>query len=486
MTVKLRGLSGRWILNSLAVTALLFLILSVIILSVTRAYYINYVYNFLAANASDSVIAYFTPYLNATDEAYQSAAHEYTESFDNKEYMNVWVFDKDGEVVATTTGFPVDTLATSFSDVKEAILSDTCIARSTGRNSNDESVMTVSMVFLSADGSLKGGVRYISSLEEVNKRLLFIGGFIVLALIVSLVLVYASGLFFVRSIIRPIRRISDVTARIAKGDLNVQLDTHDSGDEIGELSMSINNMIVELRASDKLKNDFISTVSHELRTPLTAIKGWGETLLDISDTDKELTKRGISVIIRESDRLSELLEELLDFSRMQAGSLSLRTEKIDVLAELDEAVYVFKERAKREGMELNYAVTDMPSPMNGDPDRIKQVFVNILDNAIKYSSQGGKIDVSAAISGNFLSVSIADHGCGIAPQDLPRVTEKFFKANISVRGSGIGLAVCDEIVRLHGGQLKFESELNVGTTVTVTLPILPVLTPEERSSNYEQ
>ena len=176
----------------------------------------------------------------------------------------------------------------------------------------------------------------------------------------------------------------------------------------------------------------------------------------------------------------------MDYSRMLTGALSLRTERMDVLAELDEAVYVFKERARREGMELNYAVTDMPSPMDGDPDRIKQVFVNILDNAIKYSSQGGKIDVFADVDGNMLSVSVQDNGCGIDPEDLPKVTEKFFKSNISVRGSGIGLAVCDEIVRRHGGSLTFESELGSGTKVIVTLPILPPANIiEERSQANE-
>lgn len=484
--MRFRGISKRWVLNSLTVTALLFLFLAVIILSVTRTYYNNYVYNFLVSNANDNVTAFFTPYLSGTDEAFKSAAKQYIENFENKDYIDVWVFDKYGGVVATATGFGVENTAFDFNDVAQAAKSDTGIAQWTGKNSNGESVMSVSMVFPSADSSFKGGIRFISSLEEVNKRLIVTSLVIALALIISLLLVYISGMFFIQSIVRPVRRISEIAARIAKGDLNVAIEAK-GDDEIGELSAAVNNMIKELKASEKMKNDFISTVSHELRTPLTAIKGWGETLLDISDTDKELTKRGISVIIRESDRLSELLEELLDFSRIQGGALSLRTEKMDVLAELDEAVYVFKERAKREGMELNYAVTDMPTPMNGDPDKIKQVFVNILDNALKYSNQGGKIDVSADVDGNMLSVSISDSGCGIAPEDLPRVTEKFFKANISVRGSGIGLAVCEEIVRRHGGSLTFESGLGKGTTVTVTLPILPVTyITEERLQTHEQ
>lgn len=478
--MKLRGISKRWVLNSLTVTALLFLILAAIILSVTRAYYDNYVYNFLVSHANDSVTAFFTPYLSGTDDAFKSAAKQYTENFENKDYIDVWVFDKYGNVVSTTTGFEVAQKAFVFSDVTEAVESDTGIAQWTGKNLNDESIMSVSMIFPTSDKSFKGGIRFISSLEEVNKRLIIISLIIMLALIVSLVLVYISGMYFIQSIVRPVQKISEVAARIAEGDLNVAIEVK-SDDEIGELSEAINNMIKELKASDKMKNDFISIVSHELRTPLTAIKGWGETLLDVGNTDEEITKRGVSVIIRESDRLAELLDELLDFSRIQTGSLSLRIEKMDALAELDEAVYVFKERAKREGMELNYAVTDMPMPMNGDPDKIKQVFVNILDNAIKYSSQGGRIDVTADVNKNMLSVSIADTGCGIAPDDLPRVTERFFKSNISVRGSGIGLAVCDEIVKRHGGTITFESELGSGTTVTVNLPILPVTnTAEER------
>ncbi|MGI6745328.1 MAG: Alkaline phosphatase synthesis sensor protein PhoR [Firmicutes bacterium ADurb.Bin300] len=483
--MKLRGISKRWVLNSLVITALLFLLLAAIILSVTRAYYNNYVYNFLVSNANDNVSAFFRPYLSGTEDSFKSAAKQFIENFENKGHIDVWVFDKYGNVIATTTGFPVELTAFDLSDMTQATKSDTGIAHWTGRNSNGESIMSVSMVFPGSDSTFKGGVRFISSLEEVNRRLIVTSLIIILALIVSLLLVYLSGMFFIQSIVRPVQRISEIASRIAKGDMNVEIEAK-GDDEIGELSSAINNMIKELKASEKLKNDFISTVSHELRTPLTAIKGWGETLLDISDNDKELTKRGISVIIRESDRLSQLLEELLDFSRMQTGSLSLRFEKMDVLAELDEAVYVFKERAKREGMELNYAVTDLPSPINGDPDRIKQVFVNILDNAIKYSSQGGIINVSADVNGNLLSVCVSDNGCGIAPEDLPRVTEKFFKANISVRGSGIGLAVCDEIIRRHGGTITFESELGSGTSVTVTLPILPAAyTAEERSQPNE-
>ncbi|MBR6702898.1 MAG: HAMP domain-containing histidine kinase, partial [Clostridia bacterium] len=209
-----------------------------------------------------------------------------------------------------------------------------------------------------------------------------------------------------------------------------------------------------------------------LRTPLTAIRGWGETLQQIGDSDPAMTKRGMDIIISEATRLNEMVEELLDFSRMSSGRMKLNREKIDFLAELDEVVFSFKERSIREGIEINYNVPTFPAPGTGDPARIKQVFINVLDNAMKYTEQGGKIGVSAEMpSPSELIVTVTDTGCGIAPEDLPHIKEKFYKANNTVRGSGIGLAVCDEIMNLHEGRLDIDSVYGSGTTVKLTFPL---------------
>ncbi|NLA77778.1 MAG: HAMP domain-containing histidine kinase, partial [Clostridiales bacterium] len=298
--------------------------------------------------------------------------------------------------------------------------------------------------------------------------------------LLAISLVTISGLFFVRSIVRPVGMINETAKRIAAGDFAARIEVRGYNDEISELGRTINNMANEIGAADKMKNDFISTISHELRTPLTAIKGWGETLLQVRGTDEALEKRGVEIIINESDRLSSLVEDLLDFSRMQNGKLTLRLEKIDVLAELDEAVFVFKERAAREGIELVYTAPDFPAPMQGDANRIKQVFVNILDNSMKYTEQGGKVAIFAEIKSDNLVIEISDTGCGIPEKDLSKVKEKFFKGNMSVPGTGIGLAVADEIVLMHGGRVDIYSEVGVGTTVTITLPIEAVILPEER------
>ena len=186
--------------------------------------------------------------------------------------------------------------------------------------------------------------------------------------------------------------------------------------------------------------------------------------------DDETFDKGMSVIIRESERLSGIVEELLDFSRMQSGRMTLTMDKIDILAELGEAVYMFSERAKSEHKYLLYEEPRMLSPVLGDINRLRQVFVNILDNALKYTDEGGTISVVASEENGYIRVAISDNGCGIPPEHLPNVKKKFYKANQTVRGSGIGLALADEIMRLHSGSLEIESHENVGTVVTIRIP----------------
>jgi signal transduction histidine kinase len=235
-------------------------------------------------------------------------------------------------------------------------------------------------------------------------------------------------------------------------------------------------MATEIAAADKMKNDFISTISHELRTPLTSIKGWGETLtLGNQDNVDPLTQRGLKVIVSEAGRLEGFVEELLDFSRLQSGRMKLRLAKTDILAELEETLFTFIERALREGYDVRTSIPEVPSVANADANRLKQVFMNILDNALKYSRPGSKIFVKAGFvkreSKDFVQIIIADQGCGISAEDLPHVKEKFYKANVSVRGSGIGLAVTNEIVSLHGGTLDIDSVEGKGTLVTILLPL---------------
>ena len=183
-------------------------------------------------------------------------------------------------------------------------------------------------------------------------------------------------------------------------------------------------------------------------------------------------QKGMGVILKESDRLSSMVEELLDFSRLQSGRMQLNLSKLDLIAELSDVVLMFYEKAKRDNIELIYDEPMDIMPINADPNRLRQVFINIIDNAIKYSDSGDTVTINAFVEENDAVVTIADTGCGIKDVDLPKIKEKFYKANSTRRGSGIGLAVADEIVALHGGRLSIGSKEGVGTTVTISLPLV--------------
>lgn len=316
------------------------------------------------------------------------------------------------------------------------------------------------------------------NLDQVNRQVANVFFALLIVLIAIGLIMMVSGITFIDSIVQPIRQINEVTKRIAGGDMSARMEPQEYHDEISELSENINFMADELSSTDKMKNDFISTVSHEMKTPLTAIKGWAETLQTVGDSDPTLTKRGMEVIIDEATRLTGVVEDLLDLSKIVNGRMTLRYEKIDILAELDDTIFVFKDRSMREGIELIYNVPHVPAPAEGDPNRINQVFVNILDNAFKYTEQGGKITVFAEMlppegeeQKSTLRVFVEDTGCGISKEELPKVRKKFYKSNISVRGSGIGLAVVDEIVKMHGGTMDIQSEVGVGTCVILSFPV---------------
>ena len=271
-------------------------------------------------------------------------------------------------------------------------------------------------------------------------------------------------------IVRPLGEVEATATKIAKGDMKVRLPDTRYDDEIGRLCKTINQMAEDLAETERLKNEFISSVSHELRTPLTSIRGWVETISNIDDPTNENYRRGLSIIGTETDRLYTMVEELLDFSRLQNG-IKMNCEVLDFVAEATDAALFVEARIRQEGMQLVYSEPPEPYPVWADPARLRQVFVNLFDNAIKYSEPGGTIFLTLSRTPVTVSASIRDQGRGIAPDDLEKVKQKFFKAKNSVRGSGIGLAVVDEIVGTLGGKFDIASTLGQGTTVTVTLPV---------------
>ena len=332
-----------------------------------------------------------------------------------------------------------------------------------------EKVMALSILLPKNDAGYSA-VRVVSSMTDIDWQILFLVLIIMAVCGAILTMAFVSGMYFVRSIVLPVRQIGATARRYAEGDFSVRIKKKNN-DEIGELCDIINHMAEELANSENMKNEFISSVSHELRTPLTAIKGWAETIASMPD-DSQTVSKGMRVIGAETERLSQMVEELLDFSRMQNGRFTLNKATMDVLAELGDAVLIYAERAKRDGITVQYDEPDMLPFIFGDKNRIRQVFINIIDNAIKYSDKGGLVSVQALMpDADHIEIDISDTGCGISPQDLPKIKTKFYKANYTRRGSGIGLAVADEIIAMHGGKLDILSKQGVGTTVKIILPV---------------
>ena len=232
-------------------------------------------------------------------------------------------------------------------------------------------------------------------------------------------------------------------------------------------------MARQLGQMDEMKNSFISTVSHEIRTPLTAIKGWSETLSSSAEkSEDEVLKRGLKIITSETGRLSSMVEELLDFSRMQSGKLKMKNGVVDIIAEVQQAYLMYRPKAEKEGKTLRLVLPkNEESFVDGDSDRICQVFINILDNAVKYTETNGKIIIKVENLKKYVKISFSDNGCGISKSDLQHVKEKFYKANNEKHGTGIGLAVVDEIIKLHNGLFRIDSTENKGTTVEVMFPL---------------
>lgn len=458
----------RWVLTVLVGIIVLIIAIGVLIGYVLKVQYYNSVELTLNSRASAMVLSNFNSANIVSDDNFIKLAKTFVDNFSDKNVMEVWVIDKNGNVVVSSTGFSVK--GEVYPDYDYAKASDDGKARWVGKMQNGEKVMAMTYILSNGEDNINGAVRYIISLEDIDKQLINIWAIIGLLLIVFISFVVTSGAFFINSIIKPVRKINETASKIAKGDFNVSIDKYKYDDEIGQLCDTINNMAYEIGETERMKNEFISTVSHELRTPLTAIKGWGETIRSSKDNDGELIEKGINVIVNESERLTDLVEELLDFSRMESGKMTLKTEKIDIVKELFEVLEVFKERSNREGIDL---ITDIPYnsiSLAGDKNRLKQVFVNVIDNSFKYNKKGGYVKVSLECSNSDVKVIIADNGCGISKNDLPRVKERFYKANNSARGSGIGLAVTDEIIKLHNGEMIIESEIGKGTSTTLVLP----------------
>ena len=460
----MKGITRRWLVNMFGVILIILFIVVVVFAVIVQGFYYNDVFQILNGRSTELVNIF-----NASAD-FTETARDYVENFPDKELMELMVINSDGKVIITSTGFAPDNQQ-KMPDYELALKDNENFGNWHGSLSSGENVMAVTRVISDSRNVPTGAIRYVVSLEESDRKIFISISMMCIVGLIILFFIFVSSTYFLRSIVKPVREITDTAKKIAQGDFNARINKF-YDDEIGDLCDTINYMAGELGTADKMKNDFISSVSHELRTPLTAIKGWAETMQLDKCRDQKTLEKGIAIIVKETERLNGIVEEVLDFSRIQQDRMVLIMDKLDILAELDESIYMLRERANTENKHIVYDEPEILPIVLGDRNRLRQVFINIIDNALKYSDKEGVVTVNAEETEGQVIITIADNGCGISAKDLPKVKQKFYKANQTVRGSGIGLAVADEIVKLHKGTLDIDSTEGVGTTVTIKIPVL--------------
>ncbi|MBR6581298.1 MAG: HAMP domain-containing histidine kinase [Ruminococcus sp.] len=461
-----KSITKRWIVNNLGVIVLALIVIELVVIYAIQSYYYSSAKQYLVSkiNAVTSVLSIHSQDSSAN---FSAEVRNMLETFNEKDKIELMAINSKGRVVLTSSGFSPDAdyVMPDYEDAME-LGEGSYIGR---LSSDGEKVLAVS-VPLSSFSSEYSSVRMVTSLTEIDNT---IKGYIIFVTAVCstiILIIVVTGLYFAGSIVKPIRQISGITRKFAMGDFSVRIQSN-TDDEIGELCSSINHMADELSSAEAMKNEFISSVSHELRTPLTAIKGWAETLMVDGGENPDTMKKGVGVIVNETERLQQMVEELLDFSRMQNGHFTLQNSTMDILAELGDAVLMYSDKARREQIKIIYDEPEMLPFVFGDKNRIRQVFINVIDNALKYSEPGGTVTIKAGVKDGRIRVSVKDTGCGIKESDLAKVKTKFYKANHTRRGSGIGLAVADEIIAMHGGKLEiYSAGEGKGTKVTITLP----------------
>ena len=467
------GITRRWLCGSLLMTVLLVLMVEGMFLySCTRSYY-NSVQQTMYRRFS-SISGQLKMYTGDTAQKASAsrsvALRRMVEQFSDKDKYEFMLLDSYGSVIASSSGTDAEGILTS-ADFEQAQETGDGMGVAIYRTDSSEMVMAVCCLVPYAAEDV-AAMRLVTSLTLVQNQLKNVFLISIVVVITILGFTVASGLYFVRSIVVPLGQVERTAASIARGELDVRLPvTGDARDEVDRLRGTINRMAEGLEETEKMKNEFISSVSHELRTPLTSIRGWVETLRTLDDPEDENYRKGLEIINNETARLYNMVEELLDFSRLQNGRLKMSCHPLDLVAELTDAVLFCEARIQREGLLLSYSEPEEMIPVYADPNRLRQVFINILDNAIKYSAPGGRITVKIWQGEYKAFIEIIDQGRGIPPEDLENVKTKFYKGSNSVRGSGIGLALVDSIMTALDGTMDIKSTLGRGTVVTLGLPL---------------
>lgn len=349
------------------------------------------------------------------------------------------------------------------------------------RSNARENYLDISVPISNAKDSV-GFIVYILDNKQVVLNLnAHIFSLILEALLVGFVFSIAVSLIVSKTLLSPIQGMTKAAEAMADGDFTRKIGV-ESGDEIGILAQTFNDMasqiesmLEELKKAENLRREFVANVSHELRTPLTSIRTYAETIYEDNDIPKDTEEEFLRVIINESDRMTKIVQDLLDLSRFDSGNRKLNIEEFSIERSVRDVYTAVALEAKKRDHVLNLELEWKMPMIKGDRPRIEQVLMNIVSNALKYTPDGGRIDIFGTSLGTNIIIRIEDTGIGIPKADLERVFDRFYRVDKARSresgGTGLGLSIAKEIIAMHGGNISIESEPGKGTSVTVTLPI---------------
>ena len=276
-----------------------------------------------------------------------------------------------------------------------------------------------------------------------------------------------------RGMTQPLRDMAGAARRMETGDYSARVHVT-SRDEVGQLAAAFNRMSAELENVERLRRDLVANVSHELKTPISALRAHLENLLDGVEQPDPQT---LQVMLAQSERLGRLVDQLLDLARLESGELPLERRPVPLHLLVREVLSEIEVTGADRGVRFEDRVPDDLPPLLADPERVHQVLYNLLDNAARFTPAGGRVSVEAHRVNGVCEVSVADTGAGIAAEHLPRLFERFYRADAArsrgVGGTGIGLAIARSVVEAHGGRIRAESEVGKGSVFTFELPVAP-------------
>lgn len=461
------SLRQRWLVNTVGVVLALGAVCALAVTASFAAYYYSNMTADLRGKAR-TTREFFSSYSEQSYSEFYQSCVTYVKTYEYRDTIELQFIDQNGAVAASSFGeWALDPPTTP--EISKAIESrdiDLFVGKSPDTG---ERIMAVSGPVIYSTGEVIGVLRFVTSTRLVDRQIALVALVCCAVLLSILAILLLSSWYFIRSIMTPVSQITAKARRIADGSYGSQIQTK-YDDEIGQLAQTINEMSSKISQNEKMQAEFISQLSHELRTPLTVINGWSETLLGDENLDSQ-THQGLKIISSEAKRLTEMVTDLLDFTRMQDGRMTLSVEQADIRGAFEDTVYLYGSRLAQEGIKLNYSDSGQDIPeIPCDTKRMRQVFLNILDNAAKHGGEGKQIDAGISYENGSVVVRIRDYGPGIPEDEIPLVKMKFYKGSSKARGTGIGLAVCEEIVQLHGGTLTLQNAQGGGALVTVTLP----------------